>query len=66
MAVDQEALKTEYRRLLKDRAALQETVNTEMERWDGKGQKPLTLVEAEAKRDALDIELVRVADKVRF
>jgi hypothetical protein len=65
-AADQEALKTEYRRLLKDRAALQEAVNTEMARWDGAGQKPAALVEAEAKRDALDIQLARVADKVRF
>jgi hypothetical protein len=66
MAVDQNALKTEYRRLLKERAALQATVNTETERWNGKGQKPSALIEAEAKRDALDIEMARVADKVRF
>jgi DNA-binding protein H-NS len=45
---------------------LQEAVNTETACWDGKGQKPDTLAEAEAKRDALDIELAKVADKVRF
>ena len=45
---------------------LQESVNIETACWDGKGQKPAALAEAEAKRDALDIELARVADKVRF
>jgi DNA-binding protein H-NS len=66
MADDQQALKTEYGRLLRERAALQEAVNTETACWDGKGQKPATLAEAEARRDALDIELAKVADKVRF
>jgi hypothetical protein len=66
MADDQEALKKEYRRLLKERAALQEAVNTETACWDGKGEKPASLVEAEVKRDAIDVELARVADRVRF
>ena len=66
MADDQEALKAEYRRLLKERAVFQKTVNNETARWNGRGQKPAALVEAEASRDALDIELAKVADKVRF
>jgi hypothetical protein len=63
---DQEALKTEYRRLLQERAACLEQVSTEMAIWDGKGVKPARLAAAEAKRDSVDIELARVADKVRF
>jgi hypothetical protein len=66
MTDDQQALKTEYGRLLRERAALQEAVNTETACWDGKGQKPVALAEAETKRDALDIELARVADNARF
>jgi DNA-binding protein H-NS len=66
MTDDQDALKTEYGRLLKERAVFQKIVNTEMARWDGQGQKPAALAEAESSRDALDIELARVADKVRF
>jgi hypothetical protein len=66
MAQDQESLKAEYGRLLKVRAALQEAVNTETARWNGKGHKPVALTDAEAKRDELDIELARVTDKVRF
>ena len=61
----EDALKTEYGRLLKERAALQEIVNTETAKWDGRGQKPVRLADAEAKRDTLDIELARVADKFR-
>jgi hypothetical protein len=66
MADDQDALKTEYRRLLKVRAVFQQQVNAETEAWDGKGEKPKALAEAEANRDAMDIELARIADKVRF
>ena len=40
MTDDQEALKTEYRRLLKERAVLKERLNTEAARWNGKGEKP--------------------------
>jgi hypothetical protein len=62
---DHEALKSEYGRLLKQRAALQEIVNIETAKWDGRSQRPVKLTEAEARRDALDIELARVADKFR-
>ena len=66
MAIDQEALKTEYRRLSNERAVFQKIVNTESASWSGQGQKPAALAQAEASRDALDIELARVADKVKF
>ena len=66
MADDQHALKTEYRRLLKERAMFQQRVNAETAAWDGNGEKAAKLVAAEADRAALDIELARVADKVRF
>ena len=65
MPEDQEFLKAEYRRLRNKRTALQDIVNSETAKWDGKGQKPLALSEAEASRDALDVELARIADKVR-
>jgi hypothetical protein len=48
------------------RAPWQEAVNKPSDWWDGKGQKPSALTEAESKRDELDIELAKVADKVRF
>jgi hypothetical protein len=66
MSDDQEKLKTEYRRLSKERAVYQQLVNSEAALWDGKGEKPIKLADAEASRDALDIEMARVADKVRF
>lgn len=63
---DQEGLKIEYSRRLEERAACLGQVNTELAKWDGNGEKPAALAAAEAKRDAIDIELARVADKVRF
>jgi len=66
MADDQEALKAEYRRLAKERGVFQRIVNEQMALWNGQGQKPDALTDAETSRDALDIELARVADKMRF
>jgi hypothetical protein len=66
MADDQEALRKEYGRLLKERVVFREMINTAAATWDGKGQKPNALLEAEAKRDTIDIELARIADKARF
>ena len=66
MSDDQEALKIKYRHLLKKRAVFQQLVNAETDAWNGKGQKPQALAVAEANRDALDIELAKVADRVRF
>ena len=65
MPDDQEALKTEYRRLSKERARCQQLVNSEAALWDGKGDKPTRLVNAEADRDAIDLALARIADKIR-
>ena len=66
MSDDQEALKTEYRRLAKERAARQQIVNGEAALWNGKGEKPVKLRNAETNRDSIDIAMARVADKVRF
>ena len=66
MRDDQAALKAEYRRLLKERKVFQERVNTEILAWNGKGEKPAALATAEAERDSLDVELARIADRVRF
>ena len=66
MPDDQEALKTEYRRLLKERKVFQELINNDTDAWNGKGEKPSALATAEAQRDALDLELARIADRVRF
>ena len=66
MTDDQEALKTEYRRLSKERAIYQQLVNSETALWNGKGEKPVKLANAEADRDAIDHAMARVADKVRF
>jgi hypothetical protein len=41
-------------------------VNTEADAWDRKGEKPSALVTAEAQRDELDVELAKIADRVRF
>ena len=66
MADDQDALKAEYRRLAKERSGYQQLVNAEAARWDGNGSKPAALAEAEARRDAMDHELARLADKIRL
>ena len=66
MPDDQEALKTEYRRLSKERAIYQQQVNSETALWNGKGEKPAKLADAEATRDAIDIAMARVADKFKF
>jgi hypothetical protein len=66
MPDDQDALKTEYNRLSKERAIYQRLVNSETALWNGKGEKPIKLANAEATRDAIDLAMARVADKVRF
>jgi hypothetical protein len=66
MLDDQDALKTEYRRLSKERAIYQQLVNSEAALWNGKGEKPTKLADAEATRDSIDIAMARVADKVRL
>ena len=66
MANDQDELRKEYRRLAGRRAALQRLVNDEQTKWNGRGEKPAALVEAERHRDDADIELARVADKIKL
>ncbi len=66
MPDDQEALKTEFRRLSKERAIYQQLVNSETALWNGEGEKPVKLANAEATRDSIDLAMARVADKVRL
>jgi hypothetical protein len=66
MTDEQDHLKAEYRRLAKERSGCQQLLNAEAARWDGKGSKPAALAEAEAKRDAMDHELARIADKIKL
>ena len=62
---DQEALKQEYRRLLGKRAAFRDVVIREQTSWDGREPKPEAMAEAERQRDDVDIELARIADRIR-
>ena len=66
MSDDQEKLKAEYQRLSKERKIVQQLVNSETALWNGKGEKPVRLVDAERSRDAVDYEMARVADKIRL
>jgi hypothetical protein len=65
MADDQDELRQEYRRLAGRRAEFQQLVNQEQTKWNGRGEKPVALLEAERHRDDADIELARVADKIK-
>jgi hypothetical protein len=62
---DQEALKKEYKRLLGKRAAFRDVVIREQTSWDGQEPKPEAMAEAERQRDDVDIELARIADRIR-
>jgi hypothetical protein len=64
-ADDQEALKTEYKRLLGKRAVFRDIVIREQASWDGQEPKPEAMAEAERQRDDVDIELARIADRIR-
>jgi hypothetical protein len=64
-ADDQEALKQEYKRLLGKRAAFRDVVIREQTAWDGREPKPEAMAEAERERDNVDIELARIADRIR-
>ncbi len=66
MASDQDQLRTEYRRLAGIRAKFQQLVNQEQTKWNGRGDKPAALLDAERDRDDADIELAKVADKIRL
>jgi hypothetical protein len=65
MASDQDQLRKEYRRLAGIRANFQQLVNQEQTNWNGRGDKPTALVDAERNRDDADIELAKVADKIK-
>lgn len=62
---DQEALKQEYKRLLGKRAVFRDVVIREQASWDGQEPKPEAMAEAERERDNVDIELARIADRIR-
>ena len=62
---DQDALKKEYKRLLGKRAAFRDIVIREQASWDGQEPKPEAMAEAERQRDDVDIELARIADRIR-
>ena len=62
---DQEELKQEYKRLLGKRAVFRDIVIREQASWDGQEPKPEAMAEAERKRDDVDIELARIADRIR-
>jgi hypothetical protein len=62
---DQDALKQEYRRLLGKRAVFRDVVIREQASWDGREPKPDAMAEAERERDNVDIELARIADRIR-
>jgi len=62
---DQEALKQEYRRLLGKRAGFRDAVLREQSSWDGRSPKPDAMAEAERQRDDVDIELARIADRIK-
>ncbi|MBX9826379.1 MAG: hypothetical protein K2Y27_15485 [Xanthobacteraceae bacterium] len=62
---DQEALKQEYKRLLGKRATFRDIVIREQASWDGQEPKPEAMAEAERQRDDVDIELARIADRIR-
>ena len=66
MASDQDQLRNEYRRLAAIRAKFQQLVNQEQTKWNGRGDKPAALVDAERHRDDADVELARVADKIKL
>jgi hypothetical protein len=63
---DQEVLKQDYKRLLGKRAAFRDIVIREQASWDGQEPKPEAMVEAERERDNVDIELARIADRIRL
>lgn len=63
---DQEALKQDYRRLLGKRAVFRDIVIREQKSWDGQEPKPEAMADAEQKRDDVDIELARIADRIRI
>ena len=62
---DQEELKQEYKRLLGKRAVFRDIVIREQASWDGREPKPEAMADAERKRDDVDIELARIADRIR-
>lgn len=62
---DQDALKQQYKELLRKRTAFRDIVIREQASWDGRGPKPEALAEAERQRDNMDIELARIADRIR-
>jgi len=62
---DQDGLKQEYKKLLAKRALFRDTIIREQASWDGREPKPEAMAEAEQQRDAVDIELARIADRIR-
>jgi hypothetical protein len=62
---DQDALKQEYKRLVGKRTVFRDIVIREQASWDGQEPKPEAMAEAERQRDDLDIELARIADRIR-
>lgn len=62
---DQDALKKEYKQLLGKRATFRDAIIREQASWDGREPKPEAMAEAERQRDAVDIELARIADRIR-
>jgi hypothetical protein len=62
---DQDALKQEYKTLLGKRAAFRDIVIREQASWDGQEPKPEAMADAEQQRNNIDIELARIADRIR-
>ena len=66
MTTDQDQLRKEYGRLAAIRSKFQQLVNQEQKKWNGRGDKPVALLDAERHRVDADIELARVADKIKL
>jgi hypothetical protein len=66
MTSDQNEIRKQYKIVAGRRSLLQQVVNQEQAKWDGRNEKPIALVEAERLRDDADIELARVADKIKL
>lgn len=63
---DQDALKQEYKRLAEKRKAYRDIVIREQASWDGREPKPDAMADAERQRDDIDIELARIADRIKI
>jgi hypothetical protein len=66
MTDDQAKLKAEYRRVAARRREWQQIVNEETAKWNGRDPKPDALLDAERNRDDADVDLARLADRIKL